>query len=72
MPATIQKRVFARVVEAGNLEPAIAEVTSEVNAFLSTFALASRVLDVRMHTGPASKYGERSVHIVTVFYLEVT
>ena len=66
----IQTRDFTRIVDAGNLSAAIAEVTSDLNAFLVTFTNLGDVLDIRYHTGLASKYGERLIHKATVIYVE--
>lgn len=66
----IQTRDFMRVVDAGNLEVAIAEVRSELNTFLATFSNPCNVLGIDYHTGQWTKYGERMVHRVSVVYLE--
>lgn len=66
----IKTRTFFRIVEAGNLEAAIAAVDGEVNAFLATFVSITNVLGIDYHTGLASKYAERIIYKVTVAYLE--
>jgi hypothetical protein len=66
----LKTRTFLRIVEAGNLEPAIAAVDEEVNAFLATFADVTAVRGIDYHTGMASKYGERLLYKVTVVFLE--
>lgn len=61
----VKTQPFRRVVEAGNLERTIDELTGEVNAFLATL-IATDVLKVDEFIGPIRDY----VYVViTVVYL---
>ena len=66
----LKTRTFLRIVEAGNLEPAIAAVDAEANAFLTTFADVTNVRGIDHKLESASKYGERLLFRITVVYLE--
>jgi hypothetical protein len=61
----VQTRPFRRVVEPGNLERTIDELTIEVNAFLATL-VATDVLKVDEFVGPIR---DRMYVVFSVVYL---
>jgi len=65
----LQTRVFWREVDAGNLGVAIEAVRGEVNAFLATMP-SGLVRAVDTTLTPDRKYGEGTIYMVTVIYLE--
>ena len=65
----IQVTSFRRIVEPGNLEAGIVEVNADANAFLATIP-AIDVGEVQTQTTLAGKYGERLMHMVSVYYVK--
>ena len=66
----LQQRVFWRECERSNLTTAISAVSAEVNLFLASFASYANIRDVQTTISPHTKYGDQTVYMVTVTYLQ--